>query len=277
MNGAGMHIHNRNNVHVAGEGPATLVFAHGFGCDQTMWRYLEPQFRQHYRTVLFDLAGSGQSDLASYDRGRHATLDGHAEDLRAVVDSVAGTGDAPVICIGHSVSAMSGLLASIAAPGLFAAQVMLAPSPCYIDDAATGYRGGFSRADIDDLLSAMDSNYLGWAATMAPAIMGAPGQPALGEDLARSFCRTDPAIARHFAQATFLSDHRAILPRNTTPALIVQCSDDFIAPTSVGEYLREMLPRSSLQVVENIGHCPHMSAPDASYRAIRRFLDGLHL
>lgn len=272
-----MHIHRRNNVRVAGEGPATLVFAHGFGCDQTMWRYLEPQFRQHYRTVLFDLVGSGRSDLGAYDMPRYATLDGYADDLREVVDSVPGAGDGPVICISHSVSAMSTLLATIAAPGLFAAQVMLAPSPCYIDEPATGYRGGFTRADIDDLLRAMDSNYLGWSGTMAPAIMGAPGQPALGEDLARSFCRTDPAIARHFAQATFLSDHRAILPRNTTPALIVQCSDDFIAPVPVGAYLREMLPRSSLQVVENIGHCPHMSAPDASYRAIRGFLDGLRL
>lgn len=277
VNGVGMHIHIRNNVRVAGEGPATLVFAHGFGCDQTMWRYLEPQFRQHYRTVLFDLVGSGQSDLAAYDTRRYATLDGYADDLQAVVASVADAGGGPVVCVSHSVSAMSGLLASIAAPGLFAAQVMLAPSPCYLDEPATGYRGGFTRADIDDLLSAMDSNYLGWAGAMAPAIMGAPGQPALGDDLARSFCRTDPAIARHFAQATFLADHRAILPRNTTPALIVQCSDDFIAPLPVGDYLRDMLPYSSLDVVENVGHCPHMSVPDASYHAIRRFLDGLHL
>ncbi|MGV8866654.1 MAG: alpha/beta fold hydrolase [Janthinobacterium svalbardensis] len=272
-----MHIHSRNNVRVAGEGQATLVFAHGFGCDQTMWRYLEPQFRQRYRTVLFDLVGSGRSDLGAYDMRRYATLDGYADDLRAVVEAVPGAGDGPVVCISHSVSAMSALLATIAEPDLFAAQIMLAPSPCYLDEPATGYRGGFSRADIDDLLGAMDSNYLGWSASMAPAIMGAAGQPALGEDLALSFCRTDPAIARHFAQATFLSDHRAILPHNSTPALIVQCSDDFIAPRPVGEYLREMLPHSSLHVVENVGHCPHMSVPDASYRAIRHFLDGLYL
>jgi len=170
-----MHIHSRNNVRVAGEGPATLVFAHGFGCDQTMWRYLEPQFRQHYRTVLFDLVGSGHSDLGAYDMRRYATLDGYADDLREVVASVPSAGDGPVICISHSVSAMSALLASIAEPGLFAAQVMLAPSPCYIDEPATGYRGGFTRADIDDLLRAMDSNYLGWSGTMAPAIMARPG------------------------------------------------------------------------------------------------------
>jgi sigma-B regulation protein RsbQ len=276
-----MRIEDRNNVRVSDRGgapqagvAATMVFMHGFGCDQTMWRDLEPLFRPHYRTVLFDLVGSGASDLGAYDFDSYARLDAHGADLRRIIRAVGG---GPVICVGHSVSAMSALLATIAEPDLFAAQVMLAPSPCYIDDVAHGYRGGFSRADIDDLLGAMDSNYLGWSASMAPAIMGAPGQPALGDELARSFCRTDPAIARHFAQATFLSDHRAILPRNTTPALIVQCSDDFIAPRPVGDYLREMLPRSSLHVVENIGHCPHMSVPDASYRAIRHFLDGLHL
>ena len=276
-----MRIEDRNNIRVSESSGAplagaagTMVFMHGFGCDQTMWRYLEPLFRPRYRTVLFDLVGSGASDQGAYDFSRYARLDAHGADLRRVIHAVGG---GPVICVGHSVSAMSALLATIAEPALFAAQIMLAPSPCYIDDAATGYRGGFSRADIDDLLSAMDSNYLGWAATMAPAIMGAPGQPALGDELVNSFCRTDPAIARHFAQTTFLSDHRAILPHNRTPALIVQCSDDFIAPRPVGDYLHAMLPCSSLQVVENIGHCPHMSAPDASYRAIRRFLDGLHL
>ena len=276
-----MRIEDRNNVRVSERSgaaqagaAATMVFMHGFGCDQTMWRYLEPLFRPYYRTVLFDLVGSGASDLSAYDFDSYARLDAHGADLRRVIPAVGG---GPVICIGHSVSAMSALLATIAEPDLFDAQIMLAPSPCYIDDAAQGYRGGFSRADIDDLLGAMDSNYLGWSASIAPAIMGAPGQPALGDELARSFCRTDPAIARHFAQATFLSDHRAILPCNTTPALIVQCSDDFIAPRPVGDYLREMLPRSSLHVIENVGHCPHMSVPDASYRAIRHFLDGLHL
>ncbi|WP_426070909.1 alpha/beta fold hydrolase [Janthinobacterium sp. DSP2-3-3] len=276
-----MRIEDRNNVRVSEYSAApqagavtTMVFMHGFGCDQIMWRYLEPLFRPHYRTVLFDLVGSGASDLGAYDFDSYARLDAHGADLRQVIHAVGG---GPVICVSHSVSAMSALLATIAEPELFAAQVMLAPSPCYIDDEAADYRGGFSRADIDDLLAAMDSNYLGWSASMAPAIMGAPGQPVLGQDLVNSFCRTDPVIARHFAQATFLSDHRAILPRNSTPALIVQCSDDFIAPPPVGQYLREMLPHSSLQMVENVGHCPHMSVPDASYRAIRHFLDGLYL
>lgn len=277
-----MRIEHRNNIRVA-EPPAspqqqgaaaTIVFVHGFGCDQTMWSYLEPLFRVRYRTVLFDLVGSGASDLSAYDFDSYASLDGYARDLRQIIKAVA---DGPVICVSHSVSAMSTLLATLAEPQLFRAQVMLAPSPCYIDDLATGYKGGFSREDIDDLLNTMDSNYLGWAATMAPAIMGVPERPGLGQDLVNSFCRTDPDIARHFAQTTFLADHRADLPHNVTPALIVQCNDDFIAPLSVGSYLREMLPHSHLQVIENAGHCPHMSAPDTSYRTIRTFLDGLGL
>jgi len=277
-----MRIEHRNNIRVA-EPPATLqqqgaaatiVFVHGFGCDQTMWSYLEPLFRVRYRTVLFDLVGSGASDLSAYNFDSYASLDAYARDLRQIIKAVA---DGPVICISHSVSAMSTLLATLAEPRLFRAQVMLAPSPCYIDDPATGYKGGFSREDIDDLLNTMDSNYLGLAATMGPAIMCVPERPALGQDLANSFCRTDPDIARHFAQTTFLADHRADLPHNVTPALIVQCDDDFIAPLSVGSYLREMLPHSHLQVIENAGHCPHMSAPETSYRAVRTFLDGLGL
>lgn len=271
-------IAQRNNIRIAeadtADGAGTIVFAHGFGCDQTMWRYLEPMFRGRYRTVLFDLVGSGGSDLSAYDFDSYTSLNAHARDLLQVIKAV---GDGPVICIGHSVSSMTALLASIAEPDLFAAQIMLAPSPRYVDDAETDYSGGFSRADIDDLLSAMDSNYLGWAGTMAPAIMGAPDQPALADDLAYSFCRTDPTIALHFARATFLSDHRADLPHNTTPALIVQCSDDFIAPMPVGDYLRSAMPHSTLAVIDNMGHCPHMSAPEACYGPIRGFLDGLHL
>ena len=276
-----MRIEHRNNIRINqaatpadGASAATIVFAHGFGCDQSMWRYLEPMFRGRYRTVLFDLVGSGGSDLSAYDFDSYTSLDAHARDLLQIVKAV---GDGPVICISHSVSAMTTLLASIAEPELFAAQIMLAPSPRYVDDVETNYSGGFSRADIDDLLSAMDSNYLGWAGTMAPAIMGTPEQPALAQDLAQSFCRTDPTIALHFARTTFLSDHRADLPLNTTPALIVQCSDDFIAPMPVGDYLRSTMPYSTLAVIDNMGHCPHMSAPEACHAPIRSFLDGLGL
>ena len=272
-----MRIEQRNNIRIsepATEAAATIVFAHGFGCDQSMWRYLEPMFRDRYRTVLFDLTGCGGSDLSAYDFERYTSLHAHADDLLAVIKAV---GDGPVICIGHSVSSMIALLASIAEPQRFAAQIMLAPSACYIDDAQDGYHGGFSRADIDELLGAMESNYVGWASAMAPAIMGAPEQPALGQELVHSFCRTDPTIALHFARTTFLSDHRADLPRNTTPVLIVQCDDDFIAPVPVGDYLCAQMPHSSLQVIDNLGHCPHMSTPQACHAPIRAFLDSLHL
>lgn len=262
-----MSVKIRNNVHVAGQGPVTMVFGHGFGCDQNMWRFLAPAFQQRYRTVLYDLTGSGGSDQRAYDRARHGSLHGHAADLLEIVEECA---DGPVVFVGHSVSAMIGMLATIAAPQRFAAQVMLAPSPCYINDG--DYVGGFSREDIHELLETMDANYLGWAQNLAPAIMGAPNRPELRAELTSSFCRIDPAIARHFAGVTFLSDHRADVPRSQVPALVLQCSDDLIAPRSVGDYLHRHLPRSSLALIENVGHCPHMSAATASARAIDLFL-----
>lgn len=260
-------IKQRNNVHVLGAGPATMVLAHGFGCDQSMWRYFVPAFSAQFRIVLFDLVGSGNSDLAAYDEQKYDTLHGHARDLLEVIDACGG---GPVVFVGHSVSAMIGLLASIAAPEKFTANIMVAPSACYIDDA--GYRGGFSPADIRDLLDTMDSNYLGWSSTMAPLIMGAPQQPELGEELTNSFCRTDPAIARHFARVTFMSDHRADLPRSTTPALILQCTDDLIAPPEVGAFIHREIPHSKLAMIANTGHCPHLSVPDDSIAAIRTFI-----
>lgn len=257
----------RNNVHVAGSGPATMVFAHGFGCDQAMWRFLVPAFAGRFRTISFDLVGSGKSDLSAYDRDKYGTLHGYADDLLEILDEFA-TG--PVIFVGHSVSTMIGLLATIKAPEKFLAQVMVGPSPCYIDDG--DYIGGFSRSDIDELLETMDANYLGWSSSMAPAIMGAPGHPELREELTDSFCRNDPEIARHFARVTFLSDHRVDVPQSTVPALILQCSDDLVAPLEVGRYLHRHLPASTLYVIDNVGHCPHMSAPTESSRAIEAFL-----
>jgi sigma-B regulation protein RsbQ len=262
-----MSTKHRNNVQVRGTGPATMVFAHGFGCDQTMWRFLAPAFADRFRIVTFDLVGSGGSDLSAYDRRKYGTLHGYADDLLEIVDEVSS---GPVIFVGHSVSAMIGLLATIKAPSRFVAQVMIGPSPCYINDGE--YVGGFSRADIEELLDTMESNYLGWAGKMAPAIMGAPDQPELGAELTHSFCRNDPDIARHFAQVTFLSDHRNDVPKSSTPALVLQCSDDLIAPRPVGDYLHRHLPNSRLQVIENVGHCPHMSAPLASADAIDSFL-----
>ena len=204
-----MNITHRNNVQVAGSGPTTMVFAHGFGCDQNMWRLIAPAFQDRYTTILFDHVGSGASDLAAYNRAKYAKLDGYASDVLEIIEQHA-TGK--VIFVGHSVSSMIGLLAAIKAPERFLAQIMIGPSPSYINDE--GYTGGFSRLDIEELLATIDSNYLGWSSAMAPAIMGAPDQPALAEELTNSFCRTDPEIAKHFARVTFLSDHRADLAKS---------------------------------------------------------------
>ena len=232
-----MSITQRNSVHISGDGKRTMVLSHGFGCDQTMWRLLAPSFHRDYRTVLFDHVGSGSSDLSAYDANKYDSLNGYADDLIEIIRAVA---DDPVVFVGHSVSAMIGLIASLKAPQLFCAHMMVGPSPCYVNDG--DYVGGFTRDDIEDLLRTLESNYLGWSSTMAPVIMGAPEQPELGVELTNSFCRTDPEIARQFARVTFLSDHRAILPRNTTPTLILQCSDDIIAPRAVGEYMQRVMP-----------------------------------
>lgn len=262
-----MSIQHRNNVQVSGDGPATMFFAHGFGCDQNMWRLLAPAYGSRYRTVLFDLVGSGQSDLSAFDRDKYATLKGYADD---VAEIVAAFGQGPAVFVGHSVSAMIGALADVAHDGMFSAHVMVGPSPCYINQG--DYEGGFERADIESLLETLESNYLGWSSNMAPAIMGVPNGPALGEELTNSFCRTDPEIAKHFARVTFLSDHRDALPRVETPTLVLQCDDDLIAPMAVGEYMRNVMPQCVLEVIENVGHCPHLSAPSACSAAMDRFL-----
>ncbi|WCM18735.1 alpha/beta hydrolase [Paraburkholderia bryophila] len=265
-----MTVRQRNNVRVGGSGPATMVFAHGFGCDQNMWKHMAPNFESRYRTILFDLVGSGLSDLTAYDRAKYGSLHGYAADVIEIIEEFA---ESPVIFVGHSVSAMIGMLASISAPERFLAQVMVGPSPSFINDGS--YIGGFTREDIEGLLDTLESNYLGWSSTMAPAIMGAPDQPELAAELTNSFCRTDPAIAKHFARVTFLSDHRADLPRSTTSALIVQSSDDLLAPVSVGEYMQRTMPRATLALVDNVGHCPHLSAPNASINAMEAFLGKL--
>jgi sigma-B regulation protein RsbQ len=262
-----MNLQQRNQVHLSGDGPVTLMFAHGFGCDQHMWRFLQPMFADRFRTLVFDQVGSGASDLSAYDPHKYDSLDGYACDVLELLEHFV---DGPAIFVGHSVSAMTGVLAGIRAPERFLAHVMVGPSPCYINDG--DYVGGFTRADIDSLLETMESNYLGWSSNMAPAIMGVPERPELGRELTNSFCRTDPDIARQFARVTFLSDHRDKLPLLQAPTLILQCSDDLIAPRSVGDYMSRTLPNATLRVIENHGHCPHMSAPDASARAIDDFL-----
>lgn len=264
-----MSIARRNNVHVRGHGAQPILFAHGYGCDQNMWRLITPAFEERYRIILFDLVGSGASDLSAYDRERYGTLKGHADDVLAILRETAG---APAIFVGHSVSAMIGLLADLAAPpGTFSAHVMVGPSPCYINDG--DYVGGFARQDIESMLDTLDSNYLGWASAMAPAIMGSPDKPELRQELTNSFCATDPEIAKHFARVTFLSDNRKDLPRLKTRSLILQCSDDLIAPMEVGRYMHAQLPGSTLRIIQNIGHCPHLSAPEAIIEAMRAFLE----
>lgn len=262
-----MNLQQRNNVHVMGDGRATLIFSHGFGCDQAMWRLISPHYAGRFNVVLYDLVGAGNSAIEAYDSEKYATLNGYAHDLTELVREF-GTG--PVIIVGHSVSAMIGVLADRQTPGLIAAHVMIGPSPCYVDSG--DYVGGFSEEDVHSLLDTLDSNYLGWSSTMAPVIMGAPGQPALGEELTNSFCRTDPEIAKQFARVTFLSDNRKDVAGLTTPTLILQSTDDLIAPVAVGEYLHTALPNSTLKLVDNVGHCPHLSAPAACSDAIDEFL-----
>jgi sigma-B regulation protein RsbQ len=258
----------RNNVvlHGPSDGPP-MMFAHGFGCDQNMWRHVWPAFAATHRVVLFDHVGAGGSDLAAYDPRRYSSLDAYAED---VLDICRELGLRDVVFVGHSVSAMIGALAAAAEPERFARLVMLGPSPRYIDDG--DYVGGFTREDIEGLLDALDSNYLGWSSAMAPVIMGNADRPELGDELTNSFCRTDPEIAAQFARVTFLSDNRADLPRVRTRSLVVQCREDAIASEVVGEYVHRSLPDSEMVVLDATGHCPHLSAPDQTVAAMRTFL-----
>ena len=262
-----MTILDRHNIHVVGRGSTDMIFAHGFGCDQNMWRLVTPAFEEKYRVIVFDLMGSGRSDSSQYDRKRYDTLEGHGRDVLAIAHEVAR---GPVVFVGHSVSAMIGMLATILEPERFSAQVMIGPSPCYINDG--DYRGGFEREDIESLLDTLDSNYLGWASSMAPKIMGVPERPELGEELTNSFCRTDPEIAKHFARVTFSSDQRDDLAKSKVRTLVLQSSDDMIAPQFVGEYVAKTMPDARLRVIQNIGHCPHLSAPHAIVDGMREFL-----
>ena len=257
----------KNNVRVTGHGETTIVFSHGFGCDQTAWADVAPAFEGIARVVLFDHVGSGLSDNLAYDPAKYASLDGYAEDV-AEIAAALSLRDA--VFVGHSVGAMIGMLAALKAPGPFGRMVMLCPSPHYIDDG--DYVGGFSRADIDDLLQVLDSNFLGWSRSTAPAIMGNGERPELGQALTDSFCRTNPDIAKAFARVTFLSDVRADLPRLDVPTLILQTQSDMVAPLQVGAYMQANLPLGELVIMEATGHCPHMSAPAETIAAIKRFL-----
>ncbi len=262
-----MSVLTRNNVAITGRGNKPMLFAHGFGCDQHMWRFVAPAFDNDYKVVLFDHVGAGQSDLSAYDYAKYSTLNGYADDVLEICNTLDLTGG---IFVGHSVSAMIGILAALKEPDRFEKLVLIGPSPCYISDG--DYNGGFSRSDIDELLEFLDSNYLGWSSAMAPVIMGNPNRPELGQELTNSFCRTDPAIAKQFARVTFLSDNRADIPNVKSPCLILQCSNDVIAPITVGQYMHQMLPTSELIVLQATGHCPNLSAPDETIAAMKTFL-----
>ncbi len=261
-------IATRHNINISGQPDGQpIVFAHGFGCDQNMWRYVAPRFEDEFRVVLFDHIGAGNSDPSAYDPQRYSSLSGYAGDVVAICTEF---GLRDVVFVGHSVSAMIGVLAAAAAPDLFTKLVLVGPSPRYVND--DDYVGGFSAEDISDLLESLESNYLGWSSAMAPVIMGRPDRPELGKELTESFCRADPFIARQFARVTFLSDNRDDLSTVATPTLVLQCANDVIAPVSVGEFVRDRMPNASMVMLNATGHCPNLSAPEATAAAIEQFV-----
>jgi sigma-B regulation protein RsbQ len=262
-----MSVIERNNVTVWGDGITPMIFAHGYGCDQNMWRSVAPAFTNTHRIVLLDHVGSGRSDLTAYDRAKYSSLHGYADDILEICHEL-DLRDA--VFVGHSVSSMIGILAALREPDRFSALILIGPSPRYIDDG--DYVGGFSRQDIDELLEFQQSNYMGWSSTLAPVIMGNADRPELAEELTTSFCSTNPDVAKQFAAVTFLSDNRADLPGVLVPALILQCSEDTIAPEQVGEYVHANLPDSTLVRMRATGHCPQLSAPEETIEVIRAFL-----
>lgn len=262
-----MDIQTKYNIKRQGTGKKVMMFAHGYGCDQNMWRFITPAFQNEYSLVLFDYIGAGKSDLSFYTKQHYSSLQAYADDVLEICQYLNLT---DVIFVGHSVSAMIGALAAISDPSRISKLVMVGPSPCYINDE--DYTGGFSRTDIDGLLESLESNYLGWSSTMAPVIMANPDQPELSEELTESFCSTDPEIAAQFAKVTFLSDSRQDLSQLDKDTLIIQCAEDVIAPQVVGQYVHQQVKGSKMVVLDATGHCPHMSAPDETIEAIRGFL-----
>lgn len=255
------------NINILGDGTRPMLFAHGYGCDQNMWRFLYPHFESDYKIILFDYIGAGKSDLSSYSLEKYDSLKAYSEDIITICKHLELK---DVIFVGHSVSAMVGVLASIKAPELFSKLILIGPSPRYINDG--DYIGGFEEADIQELLDTLDSNYLGWSRAMAPVIMGNSDRPQLGEELTNSFCRTDPEIAKNFARVTFLSDNRADLDLVTVPCLILQSKKDVIAPKQVGEFTAKSIKNSTLKILEASGHCPNLSAPEVTAKAIKAYL-----
>jgi len=261
-------IEKRNNVSIVGSGIKTMVLAHGYGCDKQVWSEISAAFEKDYRIVTFDYVGAGGSDLDAYNSERYSTLDGYAKDI---LDIYQALGLKDTIFVGHSVSSMIGLLAANQHPAYFEKLIFLGPSPRYLNDE--GYHGGFELPDLEDLFEMMDNNYLGWSKALAPAFMGNPDRPELGERLTNNFCATDPNIAREFARTTFLSDNRQDLKNLTIPSLTLQCTSDIVAPMEVGQYIHEHVKDNTLIILEATGHCPHMSAPEETIKAMKAYLN----
>lgn len=257
----------RNNVRILGRGTQPMLFAHGYGCDQNMWRYVYPAFEENYKIILFDHTGAGNSDESQYSFEKYDTLEGYTEDLLDICKELELQ---HTILVAHSVSSMIAVLAAVKEPQRFAKLILISPSPRYINDS--DYIGGFNREDIEELMEALDSNYLGWAENMAPKIMGNDERAELGEELTNSFCRTNPEIAKHFAKVTFLSDNRKDLQHVNVPTLVMQCSEDVIAPEEVGEYVHKQIKNSSFRLLKATGHCPNLSAPEETVEVMKNFL-----
>lgn len=262
-----MSVLDRCNVTVTGTGAPTLVFVHGYGCDQNMWRFVAPRFAESHRIVLYDLVGMGESDYAAYHFDRYASLEGHAADLCAILEELEIT---DAVLVGHSVGATIACLAALQSPERVDALALVAPSPCFVND--DGYTGGFGRTDIDGLIEVMEENYLGWTSHVTPIISGQPEDGAVTSDLTQSFCRTDPVIAKHFGRVTFNADQRTEMSRVTHPALVLQCSDDALAPEAVGRWLADHMKGAEFRIIEATGHCPHMTEPEATTDELRGFL-----
>ncbi|MFT4807259.1 MAG: sigma-B regulation protein RsbQ [Paraglaciecola sp.] len=262
-------IIKRNNVTILGSGEKTLLLAHGFGCDQNMWRFMLPALTPHYKVVLFDYVGSGKSDISHYDQTRYSSLEGYAQDILDICEAL---NLLDVTFVGHSVSSMIGLIVSIKKPDVFSQLVMICPSPCFLNFKPE-YIGGFEKVDLEELIDLMDKNYIGWANYLAPLVIGANNSEKLVGELSGSFCSTDPIIAKTFARATFFSDYRYLLKDAKHPVIIFQSSHDALASTDVGNYLAEQLPEAELQLIEAEGHCLHMTHPDIINQGLRAYID----
>lgn len=261
-------VFTRNNVVQHGAGQPTVLFAHGFGCDQSMWRHVATPLSAHGRVALFDHVGAGQSDTDAYDPAKYATLHGYAADVIEICDALEC---GPLVFVGHSVSATIGVLAAAARPDLFAKLVLVCPTPRFSN--ADDYHGGFAEADIDELLDLLDKNHLDWSALMSPVVMG-PGAEAHETEWRDSVCRLDPAIAKDFARVTFKSDHRNDFAKVATETLLIECAEDALAPPEVGAFVHAAMPNSRRFILSTTGHCPHMSAAGDVIDALADFALG---